>query len=53
MNNMSKKTFAYIRVSIKDQIETRQLKEILELGVNERDLLYVKSIGRFGRTLKR
>lgn len=79
MNNMSKKTFAYIRVSSKDQNESRQLKEILELGVNERDifidkesgkdfnrsqykalkqclregdLLYIKSIDRFGRNSK-
>ena len=79
MDNMSKKTFAYIRVSSKDQNEARQLKEILELGVNERDifidkesgkdfnrsqykalkqclregdLLYIKSIDRFGRNSK-
>ncbi|MCM3454822.1 recombinase family protein [Heyndrickxia oleronia] len=76
---MSKKTFAYIRVSSKDQNEARQLTEILELGVNERDifidmesgkdfnrsqykalkqclregdLLYIKSIDRFGRNSK-
>ncbi|MDG4657587.1 recombinase family protein [Ectobacillus antri] len=76
---MSKKTFAYIRVSSKDQNEARQLKEILELGINERDifidkesgkdfnrsqykalkqclregdLLYIKSIDRFGRNSK-
>ncbi|SDM73183.1 recombinase family protein [Bacillus sp. OK048] len=76
---MSKKIFAYIRVSSKDQNEARQLKEILEIGVNERDifidkesgkdfnrsqykalkqclrkgdLLYIKSIDRFGRNSK-
>ncbi|MDH5164501.1 recombinase family protein [Heyndrickxia oleronia] len=76
---MSKKTFAYIRVSSKDQNEARQLTEILELGLNERDifidkesgkdfnrsqykalkqclregdLLYIKSIDRFGRNSK-
>jgi DNA invertase Pin-like site-specific DNA recombinase len=76
---MSNKTFAYIRVSSKDQNEARQLKEILELGVNDRDifidkesgkdfnrsqykalkqclregdLLYIKSIDRFGRNSK-
>jgi DNA invertase Pin-like site-specific DNA recombinase len=76
---MSNKTFAYIRVSSKDQNEARQLKEILELGVSERDifidkesgkdfnrshykalkqclregdLLYIKSIDRFGRNSK-
>jgi DNA invertase Pin-like site-specific DNA recombinase len=79
VNNMSKKTFAYIRVSSKDQNEARQLTEILELGLNERDifidkesgkdfnrsqykalkqclregdLLYIKSIDRFGRNSK-
>ncbi|WP_053361940.1 recombinase family protein [Bacillus sp. FJAT-27251] len=73
------KTFAYIRVSSKDQNEARQLKEMLELGIEERDifidkesgkdfnrpqyqtlkarlregdLLYIKSIDRFGRNSK-
>jgi DNA invertase Pin-like site-specific DNA recombinase len=76
---MSNKTFAYVRVSSKDQNEARKLKEILDLGINERDifidkesgkdfnrpqyqalkqclregdLLYVKSIDRFGRNSK-
>ncbi|MEK4749896.1 recombinase family protein [Niallia sp. FSL W8-0177] len=76
---MSIKTFGYTRVSSKDQNEARQLTEILELGVNERDifidkesgkdfnrsqykalkqclregdLLYIKSIDRFGRNSK-
>ncbi|WML25662.1 recombinase family protein [Neobacillus sp. OS1-33] len=76
---MSNKTFAYLRVSSKDQNEARQLKEILDLGINERDifidkesgkdfnrpqyqalkqclregdLLYIKSIDRFGRNSK-
>jgi DNA invertase Pin-like site-specific DNA recombinase len=76
---MSNKTFAYIRVSSKDQNEARQLKEVLDLGINERDvfidkesgkdfnrpqyqalkqclregdLLYIKSIDRFGRNSK-
>ncbi len=76
---MSNKAFAYIRVSSKDQNEARQLKEILDLGINERDvfmdkesgkdfnrpqyqalkqclregdLLYIKSIDRFGRNSK-
>ncbi|MEB2492861.1 recombinase family protein [Peribacillus frigoritolerans] len=76
---MSKKTFAYIRVSSKDQNEARQLAEIKELGIDERDifidkesgkdfnrsqyqalkqclregdLLYIKSIDRFGRNSK-
>ncbi|MCK6259508.1 recombinase family protein [Fictibacillus sp. KIGAM418] len=73
---MSQKIFGYIRVSSKDQNEARQLKEIQEMGVKDRDifidkesgkdfyrsqyqklkhclregdLLYVKSIDRFGR----
>jgi DNA invertase Pin-like site-specific DNA recombinase len=76
---MGSKTFAYIRVSSKDQNEARQLKEMLDLGINERDifidkesgkdfnrpqyqalkqclregdLLYIKSIDRFGRNSK-
>lgn len=73
------KTFGYIRVSTKDQNEARQLKEMGELGIDERDifidkesgkdfsrpqyqtlkarlregdLLYIKSIDRFGRNSK-
>ncbi|EPD54163.1 hypothetical protein HMPREF1210_00148 [Paenisporosarcina sp. HGH0030] len=76
---MNKKIFGYIRVSSKDQNEARQLKEIKELGIDERDiftdkesgkdfnrpqyqalkqclrkgdLLYIKSIDRFGRNSK-
>ncbi|PEQ90722.1 DNA recombinase [Bacillus sp. AFS006103] len=76
---MNKKIFGYIRVSSKDQNEARQLKEILEMGVHDRDifidkesgkdfnrsqyqalkqclregdLLYIKSIDRFGRNSK-
>lgn len=76
---MSSKTFAYIRVSSKEQNEERQLKDIVDLGINERDifidkesgkdfnrpqyqalkqclregdLLYIKSIDRFGRNSK-
>ena len=76
---MNKKTFLYVRVSSKDQNEARQLKEVKELGINERDifidkeggrdfnrpqyqalkqclregdLLYIKSIDRFGRNSK-
>ncbi|WP_342560795.1 recombinase family protein [Psychrobacillus sp. FSL W7-1457] len=70
---------AFTRVSSKDQNEARQLKEVKELGINERDifidkesgrdfnrqqyqalkqclregdLLYIKSIDRFGRNSK-
>lgn len=76
---MNKKTFLYVRISSKDQNEARQLMEIKELGINERDifidkesgkdfnrpqyqalkqclregdLLYIKSIDRFGRNSK-
>ncbi|WP_311765541.1 MULTISPECIES: recombinase family protein [Bacillaceae] len=76
---MSNKTFAYLRVSSKDQNEARQLKEIFDLGINDRDvfidkesgkdfnrpqyhvlkqclregdLLYIKSIDKFGRNSK-
>lgn len=76
---MNNKTFGYIRVSTKEQNIGRQMKEMLEIGVNERDifvdkqsgkdfsrekyqvlkqclrpgdLLYIKSIDRFGRNSK-
>ena len=76
---MAVKTFGYIRVSSKDQNEGRQLSQMLQLGINERDifidkesgkdfnrqqyqalkqclregdLLYIKSIDRFGRNSK-
>ncbi|HAY3883950.1 TPA: recombinase family protein [Escherichia coli] len=35
---MSKKTFAYIRVSSKDQNEARQLEEIKALGICRRQV---------------
>ncbi len=41
---MSKKTFAYIRVSSKDQNLERQLKEVNDLGVNERDIFIDKEV---------
>jgi len=74
-----KKIFGYVRVSSIDQNISRQLKELQELGLNERDifidkvsgknfdrpqyqllkstlrngdLLYIKSIDRFGRNSK-
>jgi DNA invertase Pin-like site-specific DNA recombinase len=43
---MAKKTFAYIRVSSKDQNEGRQLKEIQELGIDERDIFIDKESGK-------
>lgn len=77
---MPSKIFGYIRVSSKDQNEARQLKEMQDLGIDERDifidkesgkdfknrpqyqtlkdrlregdLLYIKSIDRFGRNSK-
>src|SRR5690554_5042295 len=76
---MGKKVFGYVRVSSKDQNEARQLEEMLNLGIDERDifmdkesgkdfnrpnykalkqclrkgdLLYIKSIDRFGRNSK-
>ncbi|GIP50936.1 DNA recombinase [Paenibacillus sp. J53TS2] len=76
---MKSKTFAYIRVSTKDQNPDRQLYEMKQLEINERDifidkesgkdfdrpqyqalkqclregdLLYIKSIDRFGRNSK-
>jgi DNA invertase Pin-like site-specific DNA recombinase len=76
---MGRKIFAYIRVSSKEQSIDRQLQEVLNLGIDERDifidkesgkdfnrsqykalkqclregdLLYIKSIDRFGRNSK-
>lgn len=76
---MKQKTFAYVRVSSKDQNLDRQLKEMYDLGIDKRDifidkqsgkdfnrpayqalkqclregdLLYIKSIDRFGRNSK-
>lgn len=76
---MKNKIFGYIRVSSKDQNIDRQLDEMIEFGINERDifiekesgknfnrpqykalkqclregdLLYIKSIDRFGRNSK-
>lgn len=43
---MSKKTFAYIRVSSKDQNEARQLKEVKELDIDERDIFIDKESGK-------
>jgi len=40
------KTFGYIRVSGKDQNEARQLTELLELGLDERDIFLDKLSGK-------
>ncbi|PEI85882.1 recombinase family protein [Bacillus toyonensis] len=40
------KTFGYIRVSSKDQKEDRQIKKMLDIGINERDLLIDKFSGK-------
>jgi DNA invertase Pin-like site-specific DNA recombinase len=40
------KTFGYIRVSSKDQKEDRQIKKMLDKGINERDLLIDKVSGK-------
>jgi DNA invertase Pin-like site-specific DNA recombinase len=43
---MKNKTFGYIRVSSKDQNIDRQLNEMLELGINERDIYIDKESGK-------
>ena len=43
---MKNKTFGYIRVSSKDQNIDRQLNEMLELGINERDIFIDKGSGK-------
>lgn len=40
------KTFAYCRVSTKDQNEDRQVEAMLELGINERDIFIDKCSGK-------
>lgn len=39
---MENKKFGYVRVSSKDQNEARQLKEMYELGIDERDIFIDK-----------
>lgn len=44
---MANKTFAYIRISSKDQNEARQLKNMEEIGItNERDIFIDKQSGK-------
>jgi DNA invertase Pin-like site-specific DNA recombinase len=43
---MSKKTFGYIRVSSKDQNVARQLKEMQDLRIDERDIFIDKASGK-------
>ncbi|WP_324627664.1 recombinase family protein [Bacillus paranthracis] len=40
------KTFGYIRVSSKDQKEDRQIKKMIDKGINERDLFIDKVSGK-------
>jgi DNA invertase Pin-like site-specific DNA recombinase len=44
--HLSKKTFAYIRVSSKDQNVARQLKEMQDLMIDERDTFIDKASGK-------
>jgi len=43
---MKSKVFGYIRVSSKDQNEARQLKEMLDYGIDERDIFIDKQSGK-------
>ncbi|MCC2380955.1 recombinase family protein [Bacillus wiedmannii] len=43
---MNQKTFAYIRVSTKEQNEMRQKQAMLDLGVDERDIFIDKQTGK-------
>lgn len=43
---MQSKIFGYIRVSSKDQNEARQLKEMLDYGIDERDIFIDKQSGK-------
>ena len=46
MTKFNTKTFAYCRVSAKDQNEDRQVEAMLELGINERDIFIDKCSGK-------
>ena len=41
-----KKRFGYVRISSKDQNEARQIKNMLDAGVNERDIYIDKQSGK-------
>lgn len=43
---MTTKTFAYCRVSTNEQNEDRQVKTMLDLGINERDIFIDKCSGK-------
>lgn len=43
---MTAKVFGYIRVSSKDQNEARQLKEMIDLNIGERDIFIDKASGK-------
>lgn len=43
---MTTKKFAYVRVSAKDQNETRQVEAMKEKGINERDIFIDKQSGK-------
>ncbi len=43
---MEVKKFGYVRVSSKDQNEARQLKDMYELGIEERDIFIDKQSGK-------
>lgn len=43
---MDNRKFGYIRVSTKDQNEARQMEQMLEAGLNERDIFVEKQSGR-------
>jgi len=43
---MQSKTYAYIRVSSKDQNEARQVKEVLKFGVEKSNIIIEKASGK-------
>ncbi|WP_019375841.1 recombinase family protein [Virgibacillus halodenitrificans] len=46
---MNTKKFGYVRVISKDQNEGKQIASMKEQGIEERDMLYIHSLDRFGR----
>ena len=50
---MSNKKFGYARVSTAEQNEDRQVLELLEYGIEERDMVSIgQTIGMFEQTLQ-
>lgn len=52
MYEMKHKTFGYVRVSSKDQNEERQIRNMKDLGIEDRDIFIDKQSSRNMQRLK-